>query len=159
MSAVTSASDPLYALVDSGATNALRPGDPQELRGSRVIRVDLASGATELHVNRYGTLLSTSPCQVILPAGYLVQLGYTIAWKQKRCVIRRRGETPLAVKVVKGCPLISREVGLHLLTEYETLKENGEWIFLDPRNDMQQHLSRPCPGERPPTSPIPGNTF
>ena len=74
ISAVTSASDPQYALIDSGATNALRPADSEELKGSRVIRVDLASGAAELHVNRQGTLLSATPCQVILPAGYLVQM-------------------------------------------------------------------------------------
>ena len=75
----------------------------------------MASGGTELHVNRYGTLLSTAPCQVIVPAGYLVQLGFSIAWKKKDCVIKRGGERPLEVKVVKGCPLISRDKGLQLL--------------------------------------------
>ena len=77
-SAVASASDPKFALVDSGATNALRPAKEGELGGSRVIRVDLASGATSFHVNRCGTLLSQLACQVIIPAGYLVQLGYSI---------------------------------------------------------------------------------
>ena len=43
-SALTSASDPTYCLVDSGATNALRPASDGELKGCRVIRVDLASG-------------------------------------------------------------------------------------------------------------------
>ena len=71
LNAVMSASDPHYALIDSGATNALRPAEPQELEGSQVIKVDLASGATELHVNGQGTLLSTARCQVIIPAGYL----------------------------------------------------------------------------------------
>ena len=80
--------------------------------------MDLASGVTELHINKCGTLLSSVPCQVIIPAGYLVQLGFTIAWKWKGCVIRRRGRVPLEVKVVKGCPLIAREKGLQLLYEY-----------------------------------------
>ena len=71
MPAVSSASDPMYALVDSGATNALRPAAGEEIEHARVIRVDLASGGTELHVNRHGTLLNRTPCQVILPAGYL----------------------------------------------------------------------------------------
>ena len=103
MSAISSASDPQYALVDSGATNALRPAREQELQEAKVIKVDLASGGTELHINKYGTLLSLGPCQVILPAGYLVMLGFTIGWKKKGCVIRRKGRDPLEVKVVKGC--------------------------------------------------------
>ena len=59
MSAVTNASDPLFALVDSGATNALRQAEGDELSHSKVISVDLASGATRLHINGQGTLLST----------------------------------------------------------------------------------------------------
>ena len=90
VSAVASASDPHYALIDSGATNALRPAEPHELESSQVIKVDLASGATELHINSQGTLLSTSPCQVIVPAGYLIQMGFVIVWKNGRCVIKKR---------------------------------------------------------------------
>ena len=78
MSAVATASDQQFALVDSGATNALRPARDEELKEARVIKVDLASGVTELHINKCGTLLSSSPCQVIIPAGYLVQLGFSI---------------------------------------------------------------------------------
>ena len=83
MRAVARASDPQYALVDSGATNALRPARDEELKEPRVIKVDLASGVTELHINKRGTLLSSVPCQVIIPAGYFVQLGFSIAWKKK----------------------------------------------------------------------------
>ena len=105
-------------------TNALRPARDEELRDARVIKVDLASGVTELHINKCG-LLSSHPCQVIIPAGYLVQLGFSIAWKRKGCVIRRRGRVPLEVKVVKGCPLVSREKALQLLYEYEVMLEPG----------------------------------
>ena len=125
MSAVATASDPQFALVDSGATNALRPARDDELKEARVIKVDLASGVTELHINKCGTLLSSAPCQIMIPAGYLVQLGFSIVWKKRGCVIRRRGRVPLEVKVVKGCPLISREKGLQLLYEYEGLLESG----------------------------------
>ncbi|OLP92179.1 putative transposon protein [Symbiodinium microadriaticum] len=62
-----------YALIDSGATNALRYAYGDELKEAKSIRVDLASGVTELHVNEFGTLLSPVDCQLILPAGYLVQ--------------------------------------------------------------------------------------
>ena len=126
MGAISSASDPQYALVDSGATNALRSAREEELLEAKVIKVDLASGGTELHINKHGTLLSSGPCQVILPAGYLVQLGFTIGWKKKGCVIQRRGKAVLEVKVVKGCPLIPKERGLQLLDEYEGLLESGK---------------------------------
>ena len=99
---MASASDPMYALVDSGATNALRPAEEGEIPRVRVISLDLASGATRLHVNAQGTLLSTGPCQVILPACYLSQLGYWITWKARGCAIRRKGEEPVQVKVVEG---------------------------------------------------------
>ena len=130
VSAVASASDPSYALVDSGATNALRPAKEGEISAARVIQVDLASGAAELHISKQGTLLSLNPCQVILPAGYLVQLGYGISWKRKGCVIQKAGQAPLEVKVVKGCPLIPREVGLNILDEYEAMRESGELVAL-----------------------------
>ena len=81
LSAVANASDSKYALPDSGTTNALRPATLQELELAKKIRVDLASGGTRLHVNQYGTLLSAQVCQVIIPAGYLVQWGFSIVWK------------------------------------------------------------------------------
>ena len=116
MSVVASVSDPMFAfLVDSGATNALRQAEEGELSQSRVINVDLARGATRLHANAHGatrlhanahgTLLSSGPCQMILPACYLLQLGFVIAWKARGCTIKRRGEVPLQVKVIKRCLL------------------------------------------------------
>ena len=121
-----------FALVDSGATNALRQAKDQEIGGSRVIRVDLASGMTELHVNRFGTLLSPVPCQVIIPAGYLVQLGYATTWRKKGCCIQRGKSVPLVVEVVKGCPLIPRDVGIKILEEYERKLEAGEVAMAKP---------------------------
>ena len=125
ISAVTSASDSNFALVDSGATNALRPATAQELEVARKIKVDLAAGGTYLHINEHGTLLSSQPCQVILPAGYLVQLGFAITWRKKGCIIKRKGQPALEVVLAKGCPLISKEQGLCLLAEYEALKDQG----------------------------------
>ena len=77
-------------------------------------------------MNRSGTLLSPVPCQVIIPAGHLVQLGYAITWKKKGSSIQRGKSDPLVVEVVKGCPLIPREVGIQLLDEYERKLEAGE---------------------------------
>ena len=119
LSALTSASNPDYCLIDSGATNALRPAGEEELSGSRVIRVDLASGVTDLRINPHGTLLHVGPCQVILPANYLIELGFSITWKRKGCRIKHPKRGCLEVTVVKGCPLVPKEVGLALLSEYE----------------------------------------
>ena len=125
VSAITSASDARYALVDSGATNALRPACEEELNEGKRIKVDLASGEATLSMNKWGTLLHDGMCQVILPAGYLVELGYAITWKRKECKIRHPKKGILKVTVVKGCPLIPKEVGLQLLGEYEAWKERG----------------------------------
>ncbi|CAE7377945.1 TY4B-J [Symbiodinium microadriaticum] len=111
-----------YVLIDSGATNALRYAGGDELREAKSIRVDLASGVTELHVNEFGTLLSPVDCQLILPAGYLVQMGYRISWGKKGCKIRHPKFGELEVFVVKGCPLISKELGMKLLEQYERFK-------------------------------------
>ena len=120
LSAVAFPSDNQFALIDSGATNGLRPAvSVEELQGSRVIHVDLASGTTQLRINDYGTLLTDGPCQVIVPAGYLVELGYAITWKRKGCCVRHPTKGTLEVQVRKGCPLIPREVGLELLGCYE----------------------------------------
>ena len=139
-SAIESASDPRFALVDSGATNALRPAREGEIGGSRIIRVDLASGAVDLHVNEHGTLLSQTECQVIVPAGYLVRLGYDIVWKRKGCLIKRARDEVLAVEVVKGCPLIPRQKGLDILREYETRLEKGEVCMLKPSSTLDEGL-------------------
>ena len=121
-SALASASNPDYCLIDSGATNALRPAAEEELSSGRAIRVDLASGMAELRINSYGTLLHAGPCQVILPANYLIQLGFSIVWRRKGCRIKHPKKGCLDVTVVKGCPLVSREMGLLLLREYEELQ-------------------------------------
>ena len=57
-SAISGVSDQRYALVDSGATNALRQAEPGELLESKRIRVELASGVADLHVTSQGTLLT-----------------------------------------------------------------------------------------------------
>ena len=97
-SAKINAADQLFALVDSGDTKALRPAREGELAEAQVIKVDLASGMTELQ----GTLLSASPCQVIVPAGYLIQLGYSIAWKKKGCVIKQASAQAFPGLVLSG---------------------------------------------------------
>ena len=125
LSAIMAPSDLGFALVDSGATNALRPAGPGELDMGRLIKVDLASGVAELRINNGGTLLHAGPCQVIIPAGYLIGLGCSITSKKWGCRIKHPTRGALEVSVVKGCPLVSREVGLEILAECESW---GQWL-------------------------------
>ena len=97
LSVIESASDSNFALIDSGATNALRPATKEELQTCRVIRVDLASGTAELRVNQYGTLLHDGACQVIVPAGYLIEMGYSIKWHRRGCRVKHPSKGTLDV--------------------------------------------------------------
>ena len=141
-SALASASNPDYCLMDSGATNALRPAAEEELSSGRAIRVDLASGMAELRINSYGTVLHAGPCQVILPANYLIQLGFSIVWRRKGCRIKHPKKGCLDVTVVKGCPLVSREMGLLLLREYEELQAGVPVLSKSEVQDLVAELPR-----------------
>ena len=59
-------------------------------------------------------------------------------------MISRRGEAPLKVKVVKGCPLIPTDQGLRLLQEYEAVKEQGTLPSLQV---VRNHQVMPLEGE------------
>ena len=85
---------------------------------------------------------------MILPAGYLVQMGFSIVWKKGQCVVKRRDRRPLEVKLVKGCPLVSREVGLQLLRDYEEALEKGELSAMKP---VISGISQGVEGELPVT--------
>ncbi|CAE7427987.1 GIP [Symbiodinium sp. CCMP2592] len=146
-SALVSASDPSFALIDSGATNALRPAGPGEADNCRVIRVDLASGGTELRVNAQGTLLHNGGCQVILPASYLVDLGYSICWRRGSCKVKHRKQGALDVTVVKGCPLIPKAVGLKLLEEYEAKRRGDALVSKAEAYDLVQGVTSGCARE------------
>ena len=139
-SALLSASDPGFCLIDSGATNALRPAGEGESENCRVIRVDLASGGTELRINDFGTLLHHGECQVILPASYLVDLGYVISWRRGGCKVKHRRLGALDVTVVKGCPLIPRSEGLRLLEEYEARKRGDPVVSKTEAHDLLQGI-------------------
>ena len=140
-SALANASNPDFCLVDSGATNALRPASKDELGTCRVIHVDLASGGAELMINDCGTLLHPGPCQVILPANYLVQLGFSIVWKKHGCKIKHPKRGLLEVSVVKGCPLIPRDVGLELLRDYENRVSGVALLSKAEVQDLQVGMS------------------
>ena len=58
--------------------------------------------------------------------------GFSVVWKKGRCVVKRKDRRPLEVKLVKGCPLVSREVGLQLLRDYEEALERKKLSAVKP---------------------------
>ena len=124
--------DGAYALVDSGATHPLRRArSVEEWRSASPVIVHLAGGEiVELKMNEAGTLLvphtgstrsaSSSP---IVPLGSLVGvLGYKMEWHGSRCrLISRDGES-LTLRVRDGCPEITEQQALELISRIEDQK-------------------------------------
>ena len=76
----------------------------------QVIHVDLASGGTELMINECGTLstlLHPGPCQVILPANYLVQMVFPWSGESMGCKIRHPKRGRLEVYSCERLPIDS----------------------------------------------------
>ena len=109
-----------FALLDGGATNALRKARPEEMQKLVPTTVELAHGTTTLYrVPGHQTLLSTSEVEPIIPLGWLVQGGYHIDWSKDRCVIQHPERGPLACELRAGCPVMDRALGLELLDDLE----------------------------------------
>eukprot|EP00435_Cladocopium_sp_Y103_P057305 s319_g19.t1 len=77
-----------WALLDGGATHALRRARPDELESLVEVQVELASGSTTLYrVRDHQTLLSLGEVEPILPLHMLVSKGYRVTWKADGCRI------------------------------------------------------------------------
>ena len=121
-----------YALVDSGATHALRRANgPDEWSLATPVIVHLAGGeVVELRMNKAGTLLvpeghhtrstSSSP---IVPLGALVGvLGYSMEWKGSKCRLVGREGDVLSLRVKDGCPETTESQALALISRIEDRK-------------------------------------
>ena len=110
-----------FALLDGGATNALRKARDEELSHLVPTTVELAHGTTTLfRVPGHQTLLSKTDVEPIIPLGWLVQSGYHIDWGRDRCVIQHPVRGPLQCELRAGCPVMQRSQGLELLHDLET---------------------------------------
>ncbi|OLQ05967.1 hypothetical protein AK812_SmicGene10791 [Symbiodinium microadriaticum] len=118
-----------YALVDSGATHALRrASDQNEWDEADPVIVNLAGGeSVGLRMNKAGTILvqptsltsatSTSP---IVPLGALVsQLGYMMVWTKNRCRLEGPNGEIINLKVKDGCPELTEHQALELISRLE----------------------------------------
>ena len=109
-----------FALLDGGATNALRMAREEELPYLIPTEVELAHGTTTLYRTRgHNTLLSKTAVEPIIPLGWLVQSGYHIDWGRDKCVIQHPVRGPLPCELRSGCPVMPRSQGLELLDDLE----------------------------------------
>lgn len=118
-----------YALVDSGATHALRRAKSQEeWEVSNPVVVNLAGGGSvALRINSAGTILvpmststnSTSSAPIV-PLGALVQqLGYSMTWSGTKCRLEGRNGEVMNLRVRDGCPEIAERDALRLISKLE----------------------------------------
>ena len=119
--------DRKVALVDGGATHALRRGTREELAKSSPITVELAKGSTTLFkMSGYSTLFAEEDVEPIIPVRLLIDHGYQIKWDMAGCVITH----PLRGSVKSwrraGCPVMCRDAGLQLLRELEEKEQFSE---------------------------------
>ena len=120
------------ALLDGGATHALRKGSVEELSEAEPIEVELAYGKATLYKKRgSNTLLAREDVEPIIPLRLLVDQGYVIDWSSNGCKIKHpdRGEVQCWRR--QGCPVLSEKEGLKLLRELEagvTMEVNEETV-------------------------------
>eukprot|EP00439_Symbiodinium_sp_Y106_P071582 s41_g12.t2 len=120
---------PAFALVDSGATHALRQAaTAAEWESASPVRVNLAGGeSVDLKINEAGTILvprhsltSATATTPIVPSGALVsQLGYTMTWGGSRCKLEGRNGETINLRVREGCPEITEHEALRLIAQLE----------------------------------------
>ena len=110
----------LYALLDGGATHALRQARADERSALTPVTVELAHGTTTLYRHpKVDTLLSLDAVEPIIPLRMLVEAGFKITWDGKGCCIRYDGMKELQCWMRHGCPVMKRSEALQLLERLE----------------------------------------
>lgn len=115
------------ALVDGGATHALRRGTREELAKSSPITVELAKGSTTLFkMPGCSTLFAEEDVEPIIPVRLLIDHGYQIRWDKAGCVITHPLHGSVKSWRRSGCPVMERDAGLRLLRELEEKEQFSE---------------------------------
>ena len=96
-----------YALLDSGASAALRQGTEQEIESAIPVTESLAVGEMVMFRNDSGTLLVREPVLpivTIVPMSALPLLGREISWSDRGCYVRHPSQGLLPVRLRDGTP-------------------------------------------------------
>ena len=116
----------VQGLLDSGATNPLRPLKPgEETTSYRQVEVALANGGkTQLAITRGGTLVSPDlDIEPIVPMGLLIGvLGCKATWEEGGITVIHPKIGKLPINQSEGCPQVSRQLALQLIEEIEDKK-------------------------------------
>ena len=114
-------------LLDSGASNAMKPVTSEEYQKGIPVKVTLAGEEERvLRQNNQGTVLveekdpENSSTQPIVPLGALVQdLGCCLQWKKGNCKLLHPQRGYLKVTVKNNCPEVSLKEANKLIKELE----------------------------------------
>ena len=130
-----------WALLDGGATHALRRARVDELEGLVAVEVELASGSTTLYRSKdHQTLLSLHEVEPILPLHLLVSKGYRVVWKTEGCRISHPTYGQVNCSMRQGCPVMPRAEALEMLHRFETEEKLGMYLKETERIWWKEHF-------------------
>ena len=109
-----------YALLDGGATHALRQAKNSEVPHLWPVQVEMAMGSVTLYkCPAHNTLLALDSVEPIIPLRLLVDHGFKIEWQRDRCDISHPKHGRLECVRRQGCPVMERQAALNLLDSLE----------------------------------------
>ncbi|CAL1162674.1 unnamed protein product [Cladocopium goreaui] len=119
-----------YALLDGGATHALRQAKSSEVPHLWPVQVEMAMGSVTLYrCAAHNTLLALNNVEPIIPLRLLVDHGFKIDWQKDRCDISHPKHGNLQCVRRQGCPVMDRSEALSLL---ESLENGGVGDYCEP---------------------------
>ncbi|CAL1144277.1 unnamed protein product [Cladocopium goreaui] len=119
-----------YALLDGGATHALRQAKSSEVPHLWPVQVEMAMGSVTLYrCAAHNTLLALDNVEPIIPLRLLVDHGFKIDWQKDRCDISHPKHGNLQCVRRQGCPVMDRSEALSLL---ESLENGGVGDYCEP---------------------------
>ena len=109
-----------FALLDGGATHALRQAKSSEVPHLWPVQVEMAMGSVTLYkCPAHNTLLALDSVEPIIPLRLLVDHGFKIEWQRDRCDISHPKHGRLECVRRQGCPVMERQAALNLLDSLE----------------------------------------
>ena len=109
-----------FALLDGGATHALRQAKSSEVPHLWPVQVEMAMGSVTLYkCPAHNTLLALDSVELIIPLRLLVDHGFKIEWQRDRCDISHPRHGRLECVRRQGCPVMERQAALNLLDSLE----------------------------------------
>ena len=128
-------------LIDSGATNPLRPkrlGEREE-DYDRVFVTLADGGHIQLKMTPGGVMITEKEdVEPIVPMGHLVKtLKCSVSWEEGSLKVLHPVRGRLPVKCCEGCPQVPRDLALDLIEEIEKMKSGASLRSLDLKGEVE----------------------